>query len=347
MATCLIGLGANLGDRAEALRRAVTRLAAMPDATLLAQSRAYETAPVGGPAAQPSYLNAAVLIETSLEPQAVLDRLQAIETDLGRRRSTRWGPRTIDLDLLLYDQLILETERLTLPHPRMAFRRFVLEPAAEIAADMIHPTVGWAISWLLEHLDSAAAYVAVTGPIGAGKSQLAKAVAERLSARLIAEPLDAERLNDFYGDPAGQAWQTELEFLDLRARRLDASGWGPPDRLTLSDFWFDQSLAFAAVWLPAARQAEFAQRWQAARAGVVAPKLVVHLDAPGDDLQRRIVARGRPYEQGLSTTVLQRLRLELKALTRDRDVGPVLRLHHVEQATAVEEVVAAVHAMMA
>ena len=95
--------------------------------------------PIGGPAGQEPFLNAAALLETSLPPAELLARLQRIELHLGRTRETRWAARTLDLDLLLYDNLVLNTPYLTLPHPRMAFRRFVLEPAAEVAPEMAHP----------------------------------------------------------------------------------------------------------------------------------------------------------------------------------------------------------------
>ena len=153
MAVCLIGLGSNIGDRTAYLRDAVRLLGKLPETQLLRISSAASTPPAGGPTEQGDYLNAAALIETSLAPEVLLDQLQRLEGELGRERLVRWGARTIDLDLLLYDNLELEEPRLTLPHQRMAFRRFVLEPAAEIAPDMVYPINGWTITRLLENLD--------------------------------------------------------------------------------------------------------------------------------------------------------------------------------------------------
>jgi 2-amino-4-hydroxy-6-hydroxymethyldihydropteridine diphosphokinase len=150
MANCLIGLGSNLGDRGQYLRAALDHLQQLPQTRLLAASTFHDTKPAGGPTVQSLYLNAAARIETSLEPLSLLAELQRIENELGRVREQRWGPRTVDLDLLLYDTLESQSPDLTLPHPRMSFRRFVLEPAAEIAADMVHPINGWTIGKLLD-----------------------------------------------------------------------------------------------------------------------------------------------------------------------------------------------------
>jgi pantoate--beta-alanine ligase len=135
------------------LHRAVEQLNSDGDVRVVRKSSLRETAPVGGPAGQPNFLNGAVLVETSLSPRELLAQLMNVEQGLGRKRKEHWGPRTVDLDLLLYDDVVLETPELTLPHPRMTLRRFVLEPAAEIAGEMIHPATGRSIAELLEQLN--------------------------------------------------------------------------------------------------------------------------------------------------------------------------------------------------
>ncbi len=152
MPLCLLGLGSNLGDSATTLDEALARIGRIPQTELLRHSRFLQTQPVGGPAGQADYLNAAALVRTSLSPRALLAACQEIENGLGRVRRERWGPRTIDIDLLLYDDLVLNDAELAIPHPRMAERQFVLEPAAEIAGEMIHPAFGHAIAKLLENL---------------------------------------------------------------------------------------------------------------------------------------------------------------------------------------------------
>jgi pantoate--beta-alanine ligase len=152
MAKCLVGLGSNLGDRVAQLSAALAELRRLPNTRIVAQSSLLETAPVGGPQGQGRYLNAAALLETELAPRDLWAQLSGIEQRLGRVRSECWGPRTIDLDLLLYDQQIINTEALLVPHPRLAQRRFVLEPAAEIAANLGDPTSGMTIQQLLDQL---------------------------------------------------------------------------------------------------------------------------------------------------------------------------------------------------
>jgi 2-amino-4-hydroxy-6-hydroxymethyldihydropteridine diphosphokinase len=153
MPLCLLGLGSNLGDSARTLDDALSRLAQLPEVEVLRRSSFLQTAPVGGPAGQADYLNLAALVSMSLSPRALLIACQKIESDLGRIRLERWGPRTIDIDLLLYDDLVIDEPDLTIPHPRMAERRFVLEPAAEIAREMRHPVVGCTVGQLLENLN--------------------------------------------------------------------------------------------------------------------------------------------------------------------------------------------------
>ncbi|MBM4023467.1 MAG: 2-amino-4-hydroxy-6-hydroxymethyldihydropteridine diphosphokinase, partial [Planctomycetes bacterium] len=189
MARCLIGCGSNLGRRREQLDRALELLRFMPGVELLAVSRFHETRPVGGLADQAAYLNGACLIETDLPPHDVLGALFAVENTLHRRREHRWGERTIDLDLLLYDDLVVESPDLTLPHPRMATRRFVLEPCAEIAAELPYPPADCTIRDLLDNISVPHPLVAVVGVPGSGAAEVAAAVADVTLARLVRAPV--------------------------------------------------------------------------------------------------------------------------------------------------------------
>jgi len=138
MPRCYISLGANLGDVVATFDRSLERLADSPGMEIVAVSRYHQTAPIGDQAGA-EFLNAAAAIETSLSPEALLDRLQSIESELGRARTIRWGPRTLDLDLVFYGSRIIESPRLTVPHPAAWYRRFVLAPLVEIAPHVVHP----------------------------------------------------------------------------------------------------------------------------------------------------------------------------------------------------------------
>ncbi|MDZ8186684.1 MAG: 2-amino-4-hydroxy-6-hydroxymethyldihydropteridine diphosphokinase [Nostoc sp. ChiSLP02] len=146
-----VALGSNIGDSLAILEAAIATLAQTPGIVIEAKSNWYKTKPVGPP--QPDYLNGCVTLQVELLPQELLETLLVIERQFGRVRQERWGPRTLDLDLLLYDDFILETPNLQIPHPGMRERAFVLVPLAEIASDWVEPLSGCVIKELLKEVD--------------------------------------------------------------------------------------------------------------------------------------------------------------------------------------------------
>jgi 2-amino-4-hydroxy-6-hydroxymethyldihydropteridine diphosphokinase len=336
MPTCLIGLGSNLGDRAARLEFALSRLRTTPGIELVAHSSWLETKAIGGPAGQSPFLNGAAIIETTLEPEALLKAFQRIEDDAGRRREELWGPRTLDLDLLLFGQEIIDTPSLTAPHPRMAFRRFVLEPAVQIAGEMKHPGIGWTVEQLWRHLSEAPQYVALAGPFCEAKTKLMEQVAY---------------WGDFkkttgLGGPGGVAWlpkrlaatspssiwQTAIEFLDAWENMLSTATWNDPQASwkprdftswLITDFWFHVLPIFLARVLDEAQRRQFQARFAAALPKIVSPKLTVIVE---------------PADVGPAE---KRHLLEAAGAI----VGPSLTVSAAQEDAAVKEVIAAIEAM--
>ena len=154
MKTIYLSLGSNLGDREAHLREALERLAA-PDLRIGRTSPIYETEPIGGPTGQHWFLNLAAEAETDLFPVQLLSRTQKIERALGRVRTVVNGPRTIDIDILIYAQAVVRTAKLEIPHPRLHERRFVLVPLADLAPDLRHPVTHRTVREMLENAPKA------------------------------------------------------------------------------------------------------------------------------------------------------------------------------------------------
>ena len=142
-----VALGANLGEAETTVRAAIAALGRLPGTQLVAASSLYRTAPLEVPEPQPDYINAVARLATTLTPHALLDELLALEARFGRVRPYRWAPRALDLDLLLYGELVLESSRLTLPHPRLHRRAFVLEPLLELDSFLEAPGLGPLSAW--------------------------------------------------------------------------------------------------------------------------------------------------------------------------------------------------------
>jgi 2-amino-4-hydroxy-6-hydroxymethyldihydropteridine diphosphokinase len=170
------------------LAGALTAIAALPDLQLRQRSQWLATRPIGMATGESEFLNGALLVNTTIAPSILLKELQQIEERFGRDRGGRWTARTLDIDLLLYEREVIETELVTLPHPRMTFRRFVLEPAAEVAPRMIHPVIGWSIERLLLHLDMASDLTAIISPADDTRRALGAALVKEFGAQISAAP---------------------------------------------------------------------------------------------------------------------------------------------------------------
>jgi len=317
---------------------AVTRkLSCGPKAVILRPSR-----PVGRPASR-KYINGAARLDCRLSPAQLLAWAQQVEVSMGREPGVRWGPRPVDIDLLLFNRVVLETAELVLPHPRMAFRRFVLEPAHEIAANMLHVTTGWTVSTLLTRLREAPNYVAVAGAHGSKKSQLVSHFAER--AHLLLDPTtvtdsrraDAERLPAERSLAASRAaMEARFEQLGSIVERLADPNVG----LVISDYWFGQSLVAARTWFqgPARRQLE--ARCRELLELLPIPILMLFLDTPVERL-----ASSRPEADEAARRLGARFCRELQWQVALPGQGPILRVPDGDLTIARRELEAALIAM--
>jgi 2-amino-4-hydroxy-6-hydroxymethyldihydropteridine diphosphokinase len=241
-----ISLGSNLGDRRAILDAAVVALAEVPGVSVLTVSSYYETKPIGGPPGQGSFLNAATHLKTTLDPHQLLAVLQRIENEAGRIRTVRWGERTLDLDILIFGTRFLDTRELKLPHPRLAFRRFVLEPLAEIAPNIVDTMTMRSIIDLLANLDRKPMLLAFEGPDGALKSTLLT----RLVAELPALGL-VERDLVRHVEPPFDHLDDEFKRFEARASALSRDDPSLADRsigwvITDFCFLFEESRMVAA-----------------------------------------------------------------------------------------------------
>lgn len=344
MSSCLLGLGSNMGERAAQLHRAVKALADEPDMEVRAVSSWHETAPIGGPAGQGSFLNGAVCVESSLPPPRLLQAVQEIERQLGRERHQRWEARPIDVDLLLYDDLVLESDVLRIPHPWMAIRRFVLRPAAEVAAEMVHPIIGWTVGRLLEHISTVLPYVAVAGLPRVGKSRLIQTVLQQLPGQTV-EGMDCQHTVVEGVNSAGQSSSTEIQFLRNRAKLLDRRGWSDPHGLRLSDFWLRQSLAYAQLWTTEAEREIVRKAWLKESRRAEPCRLLVLLEAPLNWFNETANQMVKGPPGGPSLEQLARLQLSLQREARQPGQGPVLQLDASNAQRAAADVIAAIRAM--
>lgn len=281
MARCLIGCGSNRGDRREQLDQAVELLRFMPGVSLVAVSRYRETRPVGGPAGQGAFLNGACLLETVLPPHDVLGILTAVENTLHRERVVRWGERSIDLDLLVYDDVVLDSEALTIPHPRMATRRFVLEPCVEIAPDLAHPLLGCSLRDLLATITLPSPMVAVVGVPGSGAREIVTTLADTLLAPAVHAPLPIPRS----ADP--RAWRGTADAWAAAVAALPAESCHP----VLVDFWLGMLPLAAVEHLDAAEVADLEA--YVAALDAPRPQVALLLVASPTALEERCAFRGR------------------------------------------------------
>ena len=320
----IISLGSNLGNRLELLQKALALVEAH-SIKILALSSIYET-PAWGFESTPFY-NACVQIETHLKPDTLLKTLLQIEVKLGRTRESTKGyeARPIDLDLLFYDNLVLSSDHLVLPHPSLHLRNFVLTPLVEIAPDWRHPVLDQSVSQLLaqssdqDHFKKIPfqkwtppifdlfPYLVVEGNIGVGKTTLAQKIASTYNVPYIQETFAKNPyLEKFYSNPTAYALDVESFFLEDRVQQLQHF-WNQNNLRAVSDYNIQKSLLFASQNLSKSDFLIYEKRFKKSKSILKKPDLMVYLHTDIKSLQVQIKKRGRPYEKHIKTAYLENI----------------------------------------
>lgn len=294
------------------LSEAVRRLGQRSNHSVAAMSGLIETQPLGV-SGQGLYLNAAVKIKTGMSLLEVYEVNRSIEKQLGRVRNEHWGPRTVDIDLLLYDDRIFRSPALKIPHPQMHLRSFVLRPMCEIGADVIHPILGKNMAELAERLGGGdylpdpafPQLISIAGLIGVGKTTLAGGLGRILNCPVIREAYESNPyLPQVCGGRKDLALKSQSYFLETRARQLSRSNLAP-GRPAVSDYVFEQDPIFARRTLDSVSLDEYHHQYRRACESVQGPAVVIYLiDTPQNCLDR-IRRRNRPFEKGITIETLQ------------------------------------------
>ena len=323
-----LSIGSNIGIRHLQLQKAL--LAIAKNDLILKISAVYENAAIGFDG--DDFLNACVLITTKSSASELLAKLQKIEADLGRKKKkgVAYVSRNIDIDILYFNNEIINGAGLTIPHPRMAERNFVLKPLADIAPQFYHPVLHKDTRNLLqeckdksklhktefklyknrEDLFSIVQFLAIEGNIGAGKSTLAKKIAEDFNAKLVLERFaDNAFLPKFYEDPTRYAFPLEMSFLADRFQQFtdDTSQFDLFKRFMVSDYDIYKSLIFAKITLQKEEFELYRKVFNFMHNEVKKPDIYVYLYQNKERLLTNIKNRGRDYEQNISPTYLEKI----------------------------------------
>ncbi|MFD1062273.1 2-amino-4-hydroxy-6-hydroxymethyldihydropteridine diphosphokinase [Winogradskyella litorisediminis] len=325
-----IALGSNKGNRLEYLQTAVNAIFKRVGA-VKKLSKVYETPALGfnGDA----FYNACILVETELKPKSLLKVLQTIEKDLGRNKKTTSGyqSREIDLDILFYEDVIIDDKSLVIPHPEIQNRKFVLQPLLDILKDFEHPVLNQKLEVIFEHCEDKSEiesvniwlknprksytfgnynYIAIEGNIGAGKTSLANKISNDFNAKLILERFaDNPFLPKFYKEPERYAFTLEMSFLADRYQQIsdDLSQLDLFKDFMVSDYDVNKSLIFSKVTLPEDEFRLYRKLFYQVYKDIAKPDLYVYLYQNTERLQKNIKKRGRKYESDIKDEYLEKI----------------------------------------
>ena len=328
--TVLIGIGSNKGDKLNHLQMAVDAIHTQIG-SIHQISKLYQTPALGFEG--DDFINGCLKVSTLLDASKVLEKLLAIEQSLGRIRHEdgQYHSRTIDLDLLFYDSLILKSERLELPHPRLQERLFVLQPLVDIAPDFEHPILKESIRTLLDQCTDESQltlsesrlknpmqtfdfsnynFIAIEGNIGAGKTSLAHMMSHDFNAKKILERFaDNPFLPKFYEDATRYAFTLEMSFLADRYQQIsdDLSQLDLFKDFIVSDYDVFKSLIFSKITLSEDEFVLYRKLFYQVYKDIARPDLYIYLYQNTERLQENIRLRGRDYEQTIESSYLDKI----------------------------------------
>lgn len=323
-----LSLGTNIGDKTENLQQAIKHIAEKVG-DIRKISSVYQTASWGFESED--FYNICLEVSTYHAPEILMKILLGIETNLGRKRinSTTYLDRNIDIDILLFDDEIIFSELLTVPHPKMLLRKFVMVPLVEIAPSFFHPIERKQLSVCLQHCEDTSEiiktdihlkrpipivekynYIAIEGNIGAGKTSLSKMMSDEFNAKIILERFaDNPFLPKFYEDKDRFAFPLEMSFLADRYQQLsdDLAQLDLFQNLIVSDYYIFKSLIFAQITLQKEEYLLYRKMFDIMYKEITKPDLYVYLYQNTSRLLENIKKRGRNYEQNIEENYLQKI----------------------------------------
>ncbi len=328
-----IALGGNLGDSSGYINKAVKKLDELEGVVLCEMSRVVSSRALAD-SEQPDYLDAVVRVRTKLGADELLSRLIRIEDILGRRRGKKWAPRTIDLDLLLYGDEIIDKPNLKVPHSQMHLRSFAADRVAEISPDLIHPELGVSMKEVSERLNGENFYIdigrgaliSVAGVIGAGKTTLAKAISKRLGCELVLEAYDSNPyVEEVFEGNSDKALDCQLYFLKSRAGQLNK------DRLIkgepiVSDYVFDKEVIYSRRMLSEEQKDEYDKHYRDVVRSIAEPVLTIYLRVSPEVCLERINKRNREYERQIDLQLLEIFYNDYEKLFCDWKKSPLIKI---------------------
>ena len=330
--TAYIGLGSNLGDRQEQIKTALKKLSESEQIEVVRVSEVIETPPLTADN-QPKYLNTVAEIKTALSAEDLHKKTAEIEVSLGRVRQIKWAPRIIDLDLLLYGEKTINRANLTVPHPQMHLRSFVLEGLCELNQKLVHPVLQETIEELAAWLNGAdfvidsnrPQLVSIAGIIGVGKTTLTERLSKSLGYKAVFEAYDRNPfMPEVYAGKNEMALDSQLYFLTSRVAQLNKHRLTEGE-IIFADYVFDKELIYARGLLGAEQLKLYKQIHKQIAADVAAPVLVIYLTDTVVNCLERIHKRNRPYEQKIEPQFLEALGRGYEQLFTDWKSCPVIR----------------------